>query len=229
MIILVGAKIIKASKLCVHTNEYSMYNICRNMYGEAIQVKYFVDAYGVSYFLSLHQKYFLIFIVSTTIHASLEVSLIKGISLPENEFTGVQREIVIAGNNQILIRDDSNAHEIEFANEVNMDSLSDHTLSLSISTYEFVLIVVSKKYISKGFFLMYENMLSTKEHVPSLAEAFSYVEKYQDSVDISALRFIFIIVLRHKLQIENISAEFLDGTLDYELLTAARSDSQVCI
>ncbi len=222
-----GPKIIKASKLCVWKNEYTMHNICRNVYGDAIQVKYFEDSHDVAYFLSLHQKYFLIFLVTTNELGSLEVSLIKGISLPENEFTGTRREIVIAGKHQILIRDDSNAHEIEFETEINRDTLIDHTLPLKISTMEFIQIISSRKNISRELLNRHKEMLESPEHFPILDYALSFVDKYCDSVDISALRILFIAVFRYKSTKDEIHFDFLEQTLDYEVLTSARSDSQV--
>lgn len=227
LIFLVSSKIIKSSKLDISNNIYTFENICRNMYGDVLQLKYFVDSYGVSYFLSLHRRYFLIFLIETTRSGCLEASLLKSISIPDNEFTGNCLEIVVNGSNKVYLRDDSNAYQICLDSEIDKNLLLSHSLPLKISTAEFVLTILSRQDVSRINLNSLFDCLASPEHIPILESAFSTVKEYRDSVDISAAKALFSAVLRHKVYGENSLFSFLKDVTEFEILSSLRSDSQV--
>lgn len=220
-------KIIKSAKFDISNNVYSFQNICRNMYGDAIQLKYFEDSYGVSYFLSLHQRYFLIFLVETTSSGVLEVSMLKSISIPENEFTGSCLEIVVNGSNKIYLRDDSNAYEICMDSEVDSALLLDHSLPLKISTAEFVFAMLSRQDFNRINFSLFFESLSNSEHIPILESAFSVLDEYRDSVDFVATKAIFSAALRYKVIEKDLVFSFMKDVVEFEMISSSKSDSQV--
>lgn len=197
------------------------------MYGDALQVKYFEDSYGVAYFLSLHRRYFLIFLIETTRAGELEASMLKSISIPENEFTGNCLEIVVNGSNKIYLRDDSNAYQICMDSEIDSMLLMDHNLSLKIATAEFVFTILSRKDLNRINFHSLLESLACPEHVPILESAFSIVNEYRDSVDVPAAKSIFSAILRFKNNAENFTFGFLKDVTDFEIISSWNSDSQV--
>lgn len=224
---LVSSKIIKSAKFDIANNVYSFQNICRNMYGDVIQLKYFEDSFGVSYFLSLHQRYFLIFLIETTSSGGLEVSMLKSISIPENEFTGSCLEIVANGTNKIYLRDDSNAYEICMDSEVDSALLLDHCLPLKISTAEFVFAVLSRQDFNTINFSLFFESLSNSEHIPILESAFSILDEYRNSVDFSATRAIFSAALRYNIIGKDAGFDFMKDVVEFEMISSSKSDSQV--
>jgi hypothetical protein len=197
------------------------------MYGEVLQLKYFEDSYGVSYFLSLHRRYFLIFIIETTRSCFLEASMLKSISIPDNEFTGNCLEIVVNGSNKVYLRDDSNAYQICLDSEIDNYLLSGRSLSLKISTAELVLTILSRQDINRINLHSLFNYLACPEHIPILESAFSTVKEYRDSVDIFASKAIFSAVLRYMSICGNFAFSFLKDVTEFEILSCLRSDSQV--
>lgn len=228
-IFLVSSKIIKSSKFDLSNNLYTFQNICRNMYGDVIQLKYFEDSYGVAYFLSLHRRYFLIFIVETTRTGGLETSMLKSIPIPDNEFTGNCLEIVVSGSDKIYLRDDSNAYQICIDSEIDDKLLVEHSLSTKISTVEFVLTILSRQDISSINLQSLSDYLACPEHVPFFDSAFSIANEYRDSVDVSASKAIFSAALRYKRNSENFASNFLKDVIEFEMLSSLKSDSQVGI
>lgn len=227
LMVLVSSKIIKSSKFDISNNIYTFQNICRNMYGDVLQLKYFEDSYGVSYFLSLHRRYFLIFLIETTRSGGLEASMLKSISIPENEFTGNCLEIVANGSNKIYLRDDSNAYQICLDSEIDSALLLGHSLSLKISTTEFVLTILSRQDLNRINLHSLFDSLSCPEHIPILESAFSMVKEYRDSVDVAAAKAIFSASLRFKSIREKLSFSFLRDMTEFEIFSCLRSDSQV--
>lgn len=225
--LLVGTKIIKSTSFNIESNSYSFQNLCRNMYGEAIQVKYFENLHGISYFLSLHQRYFLIFIVATSRSGTLEISMLKSISIPENEFMGDCLEIVLTGTNKVYLRDDSNAYEISLDVETNDTNLLDHCLPIKPSSIEFILSLLSRQDINQLCFRSFMDNFLLMDFISDLEDVISFIESYQSSVDLHALRSIFSAALRYRLPDSNFSANFLDDLVDYEILSSFNSDSQV--
>lgn len=227
LMVLVSSKIIKSSKFDISNNIYTFQNICRNMYGDVLQLKYFEDSYGVSYFLSLHRRYFLIFLIETTRSGGLEASMLKSISIPENEFTGNCLEIVANGSNKIYLRDDSNAYQICLDSEIDSALLLGHSLSLKISTTEFVLTILSRQDLNRINLHSLFDSLSCPEHIPILESAFLMVKEYRDSVDVSAAKAIFSAALRFKSIREKLAFSFLRDMTEFEIFSCLRSDSQV--
>lgn len=226
----VSSKIIKASKFDIGKNTYVFQNICRNMYGDVIQVKYFEDSQGVSYFLSLHRKYVLIFIIETSRSCSLEVSLLKSVPFPDNEFTGENLELVVTGCDKIYLRDDSNAYEIPLAAELGDTGLADHCLPLKISTSDLILTVLSRQDITRLNFDDFNEHFSDRVNAFNVEYAFSVVNQYRSSMDILATKAVFLSILRYKLISDHRNLEFMKETVEYEIQTASKSDSQVsCI
>lgn len=197
------------------------------MYGEVLQIKYFEDSFGVAYFLSLHQRYFLIFIIETSKSGVLQVSLLKSISIPENEFTGNILEIVVTGSDKIYLRDDSNAYQISVDIEADNYVLLDHCISLKISTFEYIMAILGRQNISDSNFDSFSEVCLYAEHVPIIGSTFSFINGYQNTMDIFASRFLFLASMRHKIQKENSNFNFLSELMEYEILSASRSDSQV--
>lgn len=222
-----GSKIIKAARYDIANDSYSLQNVCRNIYGDPIQVKYFEDAHGVSYFLSLHQRYFLIFIIETTQFGTLEASMLKSISIPENEFTGNCLEIALTGTCKIYLRDDSNAYEITLDAETENKSLSDHCIHLNTSLVELVLTILSRQDINRSDFLPLINNLSHTDKCTDFELALSILDEYKSSVDTYALRSIFSANLRKNIGNIKFSGEFLKEITDFELISSLKSDSQV--
>jgi len=197
------------------------------MYGEVIQVKYFEDSQGVAYFLSLHRKYVLIFIIETSRSGSMEVSLLKSVTFPDNEFTGDNLEIVISGSDKVYLRDDSNAYEIQLGTEFDEMSLVDHCLPLKISTTDSLLTILSRQDINSLNFQHFTDHFSEHENVADLEYAFTVVNQYRSSMDILATKVILLSILRYKFSISRRVLEFMKETSDYEIQAAAKSDSQV--
>ena len=225
--LLVGTKIIKASKFDIAKNNYYFQNICRNMYGEVIQVKYFEDSHGVAYFLSLHRKYALIFIIETCRSASLEISLLKSVPFPDNEFIGENLEIAVSGSDKVYLRDYSNAYEIPLGAGFDEESLADHCLPLKISTLDLILIILSRQDIHKLDFQDFRDYFSDHENVAGIEYAFKVVNQYRTSTDIFATKVIILSILRYKFASSPRALESIKETLDYEIQAAAKSDSQV--
>lgn len=197
------------------------------MYGDVIQVKYFEDSHGVAYFLSLHLKYVLIFIIETSRSGSLEVTLLKSVSFPDNEFTGDNLEIIISGSDKVYLRDDSNAHEIPLGKSYDESSLVDHCLPFKISTADLILTILSRQDVNNLDFQDFADHFSDHENVIDLEYAFTFVNQYRSSMDMLATKVIFLSILRYKFSMRHVVLEFMKETSDYEIQAAAKSDSQV--
>ena len=222
-----GPKIIKSTKFDIAKNVYSFENICRNMYGDVLKLKYFEDSFGVAYFLSLHQRYFLVFLVETTGLGALQTSLIKSVSIPDNEFTGNHWDIVLTGTDRVYLRDDSNAHEIVINDEKGGVNLADHCIFLKISTTEFIFSILTRQDFSKLNINSYTENFFFPEHIPVIESVFSFVANFRDSIDVWGAKAIFLASLRHKNLNTNLNVEYWSDFLDYEILSSSKSDSQV--
>lgn len=222
-----GPKIFKASKFDVVNGNYSFQNICRNTYGEVLQVKYYEDSYGVAYFLSLHRKCIVIFVIETKQSGSLEVSMLKNVPFPDNEFSGEKLEIVVSGTDKVYLRDDSNAYEISLSSEYDEIALFDHSLRLKISTFHLVLIILSRQDFNFINFKDFQELFVDCENLSIIEYALKIVNQYRSSMDIFGSKFLFLSILRFKLSSSPNFIEFVRETSDYEILAAAKSDSHV--
>ena len=220
-------KIIRATKFNILKNICSFSNICRNMYGEVIQTKYYEESSGVAYFLSQHPRYFLIFLIQTNTDGTLELSLIKTIVISENEFTWSKSEIVVTGTDRVFVRDDSNAHEIDFSSEITCNILREHSLPVKISTMQFILSLLHRQDLIRIDFVFVADTLNSAEHISLIESAFSTVLKFKDSIDAFGKRALFLAIFRYKLYETNAVIEHLRELSDYEILAAFKSDSQV--
>lgn len=197
------------------------------MYGEVLQVKYYEDSYGVAYFLSLHRKFVLIFIIETKLSGSLEISLLKSIPFPDNEFTGENLDIVVSGSDKVYLRDDSNAYEISLSSEDDAIALFDHCLSLKISTFNLALTIISRQDFNFIDFKDFEELFVDIENIAVVEYALSIVNQYRSSMDVFASKVLFLSIIRYKVENNPSLIEFVRETSDYEILAAAKSDSQV--
>lgn len=197
------------------------------MYGDALQVKYFEDNHGISYFLSLHQRYLLIFIIETTKLGTLEASLLKSISIPDNEMSENCLEIVLTGSDKIYLRDDSNAYEIIFNAENDDKSLLDHCIPYKTSLIEFIIAVLSRQDINRlDIYSLMENLASFS-HLSDFKSTLSLLNDYKSSVDVYAIRAIFSALIRHKIEGLSLPATFVKDLMDFQILNSLKSDSQV--
>ena len=181
----------------------------------------------MAYFLSLHRKYVLIFIIETSRSGSLEISLLKSVPFPDNEFTGDNLEIVVSGCDKVYLRDDSNAYTIPLVSEYEDKSLADHCLPLKISTSDLILTVLSRQDINNLNFQDFEEYFTDRGNISYFEYAFSVVNKYRTSMDISATKVVFLSILRYKFSNSHHGLGFMKETTDYEIQAAAKSDSQV--
>lgn len=219
-----NTKIIRASKLNIASGTYSFQNVCRNMYGDVIQVKYFEDSYGLPYFLSLHEKYFLVFQVKTSFIGDLEILLLKAIPIPDNELSGKSLEIVIAGDDKVYLRDDCNAHEVDLSQNLNLQ-IQEKIFVVSVP--EVLLIILTHYGWKEINFETYRYISVRKDYFQLITLAFEFVGRYKNSVDLCASKFLFCLYIRLNYPIDRSNYSIWADLLDFEIFLAYKSDSNV--
>lgn len=192
-----------------------------------IDLKYFKSSDGVSYFLSLHNNFFLVFLIYITTSGAFDVALIQAIQVPDEEFTESCGQIVIAENDRIFLRNESNAHEVDLSAEIQPEIFLKYSLPYQISTIEAVILFLHAHTSDEFNFDSLKDFIETKEHVSALEFAVDTAEKHRNSIDSFGLKALFLSVLRFKISKEKISIQKFSETTSYEILAAYKSDSQV--
>lgn len=221
-------KSVFGSSLNVLQQTGHLVHICRNSYGDILDIKYALIN-GAHYFLCLHTNALLVCSLKITKSGCIEPFLLKAISLPLGEFSNSKCNIMISGDDKIFIRNDCNAYEFDLEKELCPRDWAPHVLDNVFNIKMSILTVLQGQTIDSVNLDAIVPPSSESKEAAAFRSALEATVSYQQSMDQFGFNAGLLLTLRAKLQEYQLPVSILSDVLAYEIVAAARCDSQALL